>query len=242
MEESMAVLMDGFIGIFSLIAGLLVRAAAAAALMAVVLTPALIAMFGWYWLTLAYDRIVALRHVGRLVWRRDSYYTPGHFWVRAVDDQTVRVGVDDIAQRVLPDIESIALIQEGSCVRQGEPIADIRSRHGRIVLRTPIDGTIAAVNPWLVNAPTLVHRDPYRRGWFVDIVTGGLRPDGFLADSGARAWLADEERRLDRSFESALGMAAADGGELTRTASEALSEDQWSAIRAAFLEPPASRA
>lgn len=234
--------MAALIGLFTLLVGLLIRAAAAVAFLGLLLLPVAAGVFIWYWVTLMYDGAVGIRHVGHLLWRRDSYYTPYHLWLRPMSPQRVRVGVDDIAQRVLGYVESIALPEAGTHVRQGEPIADLRCGHSHVVLRAPVAGTIAAANPRLVNAPVLLHRDPYRRGWFVDITPQEAGFDGCVAAGPARAWLANEEQRLTGFFERALGMAAADGGELIQTPPEALTEDQWGVIRAAFLEPAASAA
>jgi glycine cleavage system H protein len=235
----MTVLMGAFIGISTLVVGLLVRAAAAVALLGLLLTLVLIGVFGWYWLTLVYHATIGIRRVGHLHWRRDCYYTPGHLWLRPMRRQTVRLGVDDIAQRLLLDVGSIALPAVGTRVGRGEPIALIGCGHGQVVLRAPVPGTIAAANSRLVNAPALLHRDPYRRGWFVELEPQDVRFDGFAFGGRARAWLANEERRLTEFFERALGVAAADGGELIRTAPETLTDDQWSTIREAFLEPVA---
>jgi glycine cleavage system H protein len=227
----------GLMGLFALGAGLLVRVLAAAALFGLLLVPVFALVFGWYWLTLVYDGIVGIRRVGHLLlWRRDSYYTPGHLWLRPMRLQTVRVGVDDVGQRVLGDAASIALPEAGTQIRQGEPIADILCGRDHVVLRAPFAGTIAAANPRLVNTPALLHRDPYRRGWVVEITRPEDRFDGFVAGGRASAWLANEEQRLTGFFERALGVAAADGGELIQTPPQALTGDQWRVIRAAFLD------
>jgi glycine cleavage system H protein len=236
----MTLLTVGLMGLGTAVVGLLVRVLAAVALLGLLMVPIFIAVFGWYWLTVVYDGIVGIRRVGQLFWRRDSYYTPGHLWLRPMRLQTVRVGVDDIGQRVLNEIESIALPRAGARVRQGEPIADISCGHRHVLLRAPVAGTIAAANARLVNAPALLHRDPYRRGWVVDIRPQETRFDGFVAASRAREWLANEEQRLTGFFERALGIAAADGGDLIHTPPEALTPDQWSTIRAAFLDPDTS--
>src|SRR6266542_1113339 len=117
-------------------------------------------------------------------------------WLRPMRAEAVRVGVDDIAQRVLCGIGSIAMPEAGTCVRQGEPIANIQCGRESIVLRAPMAGTIAAVNPRLAHAPSLLHQDPYRRGWFVEIEPRDRWFDGLLTGNRARAWLASEEQRL----------------------------------------------
>src|SRR5262245_24055401 len=104
MEEVMTVLLSGLTGIFAVVACLLLRLGIGVGLLAVLLVPVLLGVFGYYWLSLGCDRLLALRRVGRLSWRRDSYYTPGHLWMRAMRNQVLRVGADDIARQVLPDI------------------------------------------------------------------------------------------------------------------------------------------
>jgi glycine cleavage system H protein len=182
----MTFLIAAAVGLFTLVVGILIRLTAAVSVLGLLLVPAFVALFCWYWATQMYDGIVGIRRVGSLFWRRDSYYTPGHMWLRPMSLETVRVGVDDIAQRVLPEIDAIALPEAGTRVRAGEPIADLRFADGHITLRAPVAGTIAAANPRLVNAPVLLHRDPYRRGWFVDITSDAARLDGFVAQGRAR--------------------------------------------------------
>ena len=234
----MALLIPGLTELFTLGAGLLVRVAVALGLIGLLLLPVLAGVFLCYWGTLVYDGIVGIRRVGHLLWRRDSYYTPGHLWLRPMR-QAVRVGVDDIAQRVLPDADWIALPEAGTRVLRGEPIADILSAHSHIVLRAPVAGTIAAANARLVNTPALLHRDSYRRVWIFDITPQAARFYEFVTGARARAWLANEEQRLTGFFERALGMAGADGGELMHTPPDALTAEEWSAIRVAFLDPAA---
>jgi glycine cleavage system H protein len=235
----MSFLISGLYGLLALAGALAVRAFAAMAFIGLLAIVALPAVFTFYWLTVLYDGVVGVRRIGQLRWRRDSYYTPGHLWLRPLTPQLVRVGVDEIGQRVLPDVESIALAQAGTRVAEGQPIADIRCGHGGVVLRSPVDGTIAFANPRLTRTPALLNRDSYRRAWLVDIEPRNGALDRWVFGRRARTWLADEERRLTGFFERGLGMAAADGGELVHTSPAMLSDDQWREMRAAFLEPSA---
>jgi glycine cleavage system H protein len=235
----MSVLIGALYGLFTLAGGILVRVLAAVALLGLVLIIALPGVFAWYWLSLMYDSAVGIRSIGDLRWRRDSYYTPGHLWLRPIGAQTVRVGVDDIGQRVLHGITSISLAEAGTRIGVGQPIADIRCDRANVMLRSPVAGTIAAANRRLGRAPTLLNRDSYRRAWLVEIEPSDGGFDRWLSGGRARAWLANEGQRLTGCFERALGVAAADGGELIRTPPTALSDEQWRDLRVAFLETPA---
>ncbi len=232
----MAILIDGLSGLVALAGGLLVRGFAGLALLGLLMILVLPLVFVWYWLVIVYDGVVGIRSIGQLRWRPDSYYTPGHLWLRPMGAQAVRVGLDDIAQRVLPGVESVSLAAAGSQVNVGESIADIRCGHGRTVLRSPIKGTIVASNPRVSSRPGLLNREPLRRAWLVEIVSREAALDRWVNGSRARTWLADEGHRLSGLLERSLGMAVADGGELIRTTPDALSDEQWREVRAAFLE------
>jgi glycine cleavage system H protein len=215
--------------------GLIARAALAILVLAAIVVPIAAAVAGWSWLVALADRIAGLRRVGHLAWRNGCYYTPGHLWLRPDGAGTLRVGLDDLGQRLLAHVGGVSLAPAGTAVRQGERLGTIRCGEGEVLLRAPVSGTIAAVNGRLERTPSLLHHDPYRRAWMVDI-----RPDGddyraLPMGERARAWFAREDARLTEFFERRLGVAAADGGELILPAHNILTPDDWQRLMAEFL-------
>jgi glycine cleavage system H lipoate-binding protein len=216
--------------------GLLVRALIAALILAAIVVPIAVALYAWEWLTRAADRASGLQRVGHVRWRRGLYYTPGHLWLQRRRDDNVRIGVDDVAQRVLPEIAAVTLPQEGAAVSKGDALGSIRCFDGTVVLRAPVTGIVQAVNRRLLRAPSLLHRDPYRRAWLVEMRPKDTKYQELPAGDRARTWLATEDQRLTEFLEHQLGVAAADGGELMVPPQRLLSPEQWDAVRKGFLD------
>lgn len=216
------------------VVGLTVRALLLVGIMLVVGIPIVAALFGWQGLVWLADRAAGLRQVGHLRFRENAYYTPAHLWVQE-RAALLRVGVDDVAQRLLPEIQAVALREPGSEVRKGEPIGEISCPEGVITLKAPVTGVIQSVNDRVVRKPALVHRDPYR-AWLVEVRPKANGYTQWPSADKAREWLAEEDRRLSDFFEHQLGIATADGGELLMPPHKALTKEQWEKIRSEFLD------
>ena len=213
----------------------MIRALAAVAIIAAIALPIVGVLLAWQGLQRLGDRASGLRRVGHLRWRRGNYYSPGHLWLQPRGGACVRIGLDDVAQRVLPEIEAVTVPAKGTAVRKGDVLALIRCFSGTVPLRSPVAGVIGAVNDAVRRSPSLLHADPYRRAWLVDVRAVGSEHESLPYGIRARAWLAGEDERLTEFLEHQLGIAAADGGELTVPPHRLLSPEQWDAVRRGFL-------
>jgi hypothetical protein len=81
----------------------------------------------------------------------------------------------------------------------------------------------------------LLHADPYRRAWLVEVRAADSSHESLPSGRRARAWLAREDARLTDFLEHQLGIAAADGGELMVPPHRLLSPAQWDAVMRGFL-------
>jgi glycine cleavage system H protein len=222
------------------VVGLVVRALLAVLVIGALLVPLALLVLGWAWGGRVVDRLAGLQRLGHIRCRRGCYYTPGHLWLRPRAAGAVRVGLDDVAHRVLPDIASVRLPLPGARLAAGDPLGQIHCSSGVVTLRAPVAGTVAQVNERLAERPSLLHADPYRRAWLVDMEP---RDDGYRSlptGEPARRWLAQEDTRLTEFFEHQLGIAAADGGELIVPPHTLLTPEQWQAARSAFIESGAT--
>jgi glycine cleavage system H protein len=219
-----------------LVIGLVARALLAVLVIGALIVPLALLVLGWAWGGRLVDRLAGLQRLGHVRWRRGCFYTPGHLWLRPRATGEVRVGLDDVAHRVLPDIASVTLPVPGERFEAGQALGQIHSSSGVVTLRAPVTGTVARVNERLADRPSLLHTDPYRRAWLVDM---DPRDDGYRAlptGERARRWLALEDARLTEFFEHQLGIAAADGGELIVPPHTLLTPEQWQAARSAFID------
>ncbi len=174
------------------------------------------------------------RAAGGLRFRSGLFYAPGHTWIRP-EGSWLRVGLDDLAQRLLPWAVAVELPGPGTKVKQGEAVARISAGGHQALVAAPVSGTVVTVNTSVAAEPTLVKSDGYGRGWLFAIEPEDAGWRKLPAGEAARGWLAAESRRLTRFYEHQLGFAAADGGELLAPPQSLLGETQWKALTKAFL-------
>jgi glycine cleavage system H protein len=99
----------------------------------------------------------------------DLRFTEAHEWVRAVSEDTVRVGITDYAQAQLGDVVMLQLPEVGQRTTAGDEIGEIDSTKTMSEVYAPVDGEVVAVNDALTDRPELVNSDPYGGGWMVEI-------------------------------------------------------------------------
>lgn len=144
----------------------------------------------------------------------DAYYHPGHTWARPRDGNTVRVGMDDFAQKLLGVADSITLPTPGTRIRQGGRgwRLDVRSRP--IDLASPVSGEIVAVNPEVLASPELVNEDPYGRGWLFDVHVPDLKAveRNLLKGRFARSWMTETVNLVREHMAGQPASVMQDGG------------------------------
>jgi len=231
MEPLTTVLQSGLI----FVVGLLLRFLLALAVLAVLVVPLFLAFTGVRGLERLRDRLTGLARAGHLWWRRGVYYAPGHTWVKERDGRTVRVGLDDLAQRMLVGLRGVRVVEPGTTVYRGQVLADVDLGDRHATIAAPVDATVVSANTALAGDPDLVHRDPYRRGWLAVLAPLTRDYAGLRTGELARAWLEDEDVRFGRFLEHELGMAAADGGDFVMPPARILRPEQWDALTREFL-------
>lgn len=218
------------------IIGLVARVLLAVLVIAAVAVPLAGLIYAWKAATALVDRFTGVKRIGHVLWRRGCFYTPGHMWLKPLGGRLLEVGLDDVGQRVLPDVRTVHLPVAGTTVHQGDPIGRIECDGGAITLRAPVAGVIRSINHRLERAPYLLHEDPYRGGWMFEMTAEDDRYREFAGDTVAPKWLAAEDQRLARFFEQQLGIAAADGGALILPPHQLLTREQWKEVRNGFLD------
>lgn len=109
-----------------------------------------------------------MKEISELNLPEDIRYTEDHEWARLEEDK-VRVGLDNYAQDQLGDIVFVELPQEGDTFKKGEVFATVESVKAVSECYMPVGGEIISVNNNLEESPELVNNSPYGDGWFVVI-------------------------------------------------------------------------
>ncbi len=220
------------------LAGLAVRLLLLALVVAALAVPILLAFEAWGGLRALMRRFRGIQEVGGLPWRSGPRYAPTHTWI-AGEDRRVKVGLDGLAEHLVPTVQDIQLPAAGDTVRQGDVVARISSGTRRLAIVSPVSGRVSAVNLALAEDPAAILRDPYVGGWLFSVEPSDRRWEALPRGPEARDWFRRETERLHRLLESHLGIAAADGGEMIVPPASSLSDVQWEALTAEFLQPAA---
>ena len=102
-------------------------------------------------------------------------YTSEHEWV-LVDGSIATVGITAYAAEKLGDVVFVELPSVGSTVASGSVVGEIESTKSVGELFAPVNGTVTATNPVVVEHPELVNSDPFGEGWLIKVEFTELPP------------------------------------------------------------------
>jgi glycine cleavage system H protein len=218
-----------------LVAGLAVRFAVALALLAALVAVLLPFIYAGEGVRRLWLRLAGFASVAGLSWRRQTYYAPSHAWLRARAG-SLRIGLDDLAGRLLRRVDNVLLPAAGTYLKEGDALLTVGHGRREVVIPSPVEGTVLRVNQHVAEEPAAIIADPYRRGWLVELRPATEKFRQMRHDAEAEGWLLGEAARLSHALEHATGIMAADGGELMIPEHLAISEQQLEQLQKEFLQ------
>jgi glycine cleavage system H protein len=109
-----------------------------------------------------------------------AYHPDNHLWVLQLDDTRARIGMDPLGIETSGTLAQLAFEPVGTSVVRGEPFGSLEAAKFVGPLVAPVSGTIAVSNDDALADPSLVERDPFGRGWLVELTCPALGEE--LAD------------------------------------------------------------
>ncbi len=135
----------------------------------------------------------------------DCIYTPGHYWLRAEEEDIYRVGLTKFATRMLGDfVECNFQAEVGSRVQVGEMVGSLEGFKAISEIYCVVDGEFLGSNRKLDENPSLVDNDPYDNGWLYQVrgrpAENVLDVAGYVAtlDATIDKMLSDQRAAEDR--------------------------------------------
>ena len=170
------------------------------------------------------------------------YYHRGHLWLQRLNGK-VRLGLDDLGQWLLGDIEKITFSRRKGWVERNQPLLRISCSNGTAKIASPFSGKVVAVNEVARQDSSMISTDPYGEGWLVELLPAegeltrlGQQAEGFFSGPDARQWLEKEVDRLHGVLETEIGVTMSDGGQVTTNLRDAITKKQWNILIKSFLE------
>ena len=95
-------------------------------------------------------------------------YTKEHEWIK-VNGNEALIGITEFATSELGDIVFIEIETQGETLSAGDTFGTVEAVKTVSDLFMPASGEVLEVNPELEQAPELVNKDPYGKGWIIKI-------------------------------------------------------------------------
>ena len=97
------------------------------------------------------------------------YWVEKHVWARPEADETVTIGITDVAQNMAKGIVNATPKDAGRTVQKGKSAGTLESGKWVGPVTSPVAGEIVEVNDTMKAKPSLINSDPYGEGWFVRV-------------------------------------------------------------------------
>ena len=167
----------------------------------------------------------------------DYYYHQGHTWAAPENKETIRVGVDDFAQKLVGKAASMDLPKIGDKLGQGEAGWKMTIDSKTISMLSPVSGEVIAVNQKVLDDPDLVNKEPYKDGWLFKVKTNKLQTNlkNLLSGKLAKAWMEDTVDRVGGSLTAQSGLVMQDGGQMISGFAKEIDPEHWDEFAGKFL-------
>lgn len=99
---------------------------------------------------------------------QERFYTKKHEWVQILNNQNeIRIGISDYAQRALGDVVYCELPSVGTKFQRDQTFATLESVKAVADCFMPVDSEISSINEQLKTQADLINKSPYENGWLV---------------------------------------------------------------------------
>ena len=165
------------------------------------------------------------------------HYHRGHTWARPIDADTVLVGLDDFARRLIGSPQTLRVPARGDWLHQGSRAFALKLDGKVADLVSPVEGEVIEVNPEVAEKPSLAAEDPYGRGWVLRVKAPNLAANlrNLLSGRLARKWMEDSREALELRLMALSGSVLQDGGEPASDLSHHLPKADWERLAHEFL-------
>lgn len=165
------------------------------------------------------------------------FYHQGHSWAMPENQELVRVGMDDFAQKLFGKPSVIQLPKVGTKVVQGEKAWKLGFNGKSIDALSPVNGKVVEVNEEILREPDLMNKDPYQKGWLLKVRPTNLRTDekNLLSGDIAKAWIEDTVNRLSARITGNFGVVLQDGGLPIAGFAKEIAPADWDQLAREFL-------
>lgn len=163
-------------------------------------------------------------------------YFPGHIWVKRLNGK-MRIGIDDFAAKIISHIDDVAVASIGDSAIKGKVAFEMSSNGKKAQMLYPLSGNVANVNADVLDYPSIITNDPFKRGWIYDIEAQNLDEElnDLMRINTAMEWLRGEWDKLHQVMGEKKELIVADGGGLIDDLPNKLTQREWQNVVDSFF-------
>ena len=121
---------------------------------------------------------------------KDLKYALTHEWVRT-RGRTAYLGLTEFALEGLGKVLNLELPKKEDELLVGVALGDVETTDALHEIMSPLEGIVVETNNAVLKKPTIIEKDPYKRGWLLKIKLSSppriddtlLSPEDYLAST-----------------------------------------------------------
>ncbi|HUX05704.1 MAG TPA: glycine cleavage system protein H [Acidobacteriota bacterium] len=173
----------------------------------------------------------------------DVYLAPGHSWVTVGSGGMISVGINEFLSRLVGKVDKVEIPVRGAEIKRGEPLFTLYQSGRKLVVPSPMTGTVSKVNSDLLSDTS--HLEMLPDEWMLNLKPTALAWElsSLRVGRSASSWISNELERLRDFLASHYGQPSLAGetlydGGLTTVGSLAQLEDEaWACLIHEFINP-----
>jgi glycine cleavage system H protein len=176
---------------------------------------------------------------------RGLQYSKNHVWAHLNKSGEAVLGIDDLLNHLVGEVEIKPVVEEGSEIRKGDKLAELEKDGKKLELFSPISGKILGYNTMLLNDPSLINAEPYDNGWLAHIEPKSWIKESsdFVTGEDAVKWESEEFLKFKDFMAHTTQMQGQEnaklilqaGGEMIDNPLSELPQDVWTEFQKQFL-------
>jgi glycine cleavage system H lipoate-binding protein len=182
------------------------------------------------------EKNACLKSSGYLL-AEEYYYHKGHTWARFEHGGRIKIGFDDFMVKLFGSPSNITLPALGAKLKKDQAGLAFSRADKEAEVKSPVTGTVLAINNRVQEHPEIVHDDPYNEGWLciVEPKMPKLNLRGLYYGKDSLEWTDKESQKLLRLIGPEYQNLAAAGGEPVDDIYANFPEIGWDRLAETFL-------
>ena len=167
------------------------------------------------------------------------FLSEGHCWAAIDQDGTVKVGIDDIAKKLIGKIDDIEFPNLGMNITKGQPLFMVKQDNKSIQFNSPVSGQVKKVNQELRDDIASLEYTAYEKNWICQIDADNLDTELSQLKIGKNAvnFYQEEIERYSEEIKRFLkNESSREGSEFIWGQLEGLTEKDWYIITTDFFK------